>query len=134
MTGPILELRVALTVEDYDAVIRFYHDGLGLDPAGLWTSEHGRALIYDMGRATLEVFDPPHSESVDMLEVGRKVSGAIRFALQVEDVHAAVERAVAHGGVLEHAPTLTPWNHLNARLRAPDGMQITLFQAMGPEQ
>jgi hypothetical protein len=26
---------------------------------------------------------------------------------------------------------LVPWNDLNARVTAPDGMQITLFQAMG---
>jgi hypothetical protein len=25
---------------------------------------------------------------------------------------------------------VTPWNHRNARLRAPDGMQLTLFTVL----
>jgi hypothetical protein len=30
-------------------------------------------------------------------------------------------------------PTRTPWRSLNARLEAPAGLQITLFQELGPE-
>jgi predicted enzyme related to lactoylglutathione lyase len=68
---------------------------------------------------------------VDQLEAGERVSGPIRFAFQVPDVHAAVKNALDYGGHLVHEPVLTPWNDLNARVTAPDGMQITLFQAMG---
>ncbi len=28
-------------------------------------------------------------------------------------------------------PTTTPWNSLNARLEAPAGLQLTLFQELG---
>lgn len=134
MNGPILELRVALTTADYDSLVRFYQEGLGLNPAALWTSEHGKALMYEMGRGTLEIFDEPHAESVDQLETeGRGKSGQIRFALQVEDVDAAVARATAWGATLVHAPIITPWQHKNARLQSPDGLQITLFQVLGDE-
>jgi methylmalonyl-CoA/ethylmalonyl-CoA epimerase len=126
----VLEFRVALTVEDFDAAIRFYRDGLGLDPGELWT-EHGRAQIFAAGRATLEVFDAKQADSVDQLEVGERVSGQVRFAFQVPDVHAAVKRALAHGAALVHEPVLTPWNDLNARVRSPEGLQVTLFQPVG---
>ncbi|NLF79207.1 MAG: VOC family protein [Chloroflexi bacterium] len=129
MSGPILELRVALTVEDYQRVVSFYQDGLGLDPAALWTNEHGQALIFEMGRGTLEIFDVPHARSVDEIEVGRPVSGAIRFALQVPDLDAALERVLAWGATLVNEPITTPWGHRNARLQSPDGLQITLYQA-----
>jgi predicted enzyme related to lactoylglutathione lyase len=125
--SPILELRVALTVEDYERVVAFYREGLGVDPAQLWASE-GRAILFELGRATLEIFDQRHAETVDQLEVGQRVSGPIRFALQVPDVDAAVERAVAWGATLVHAPVTTPWGDYNARLQSPDGLQITLFQ------
>ena len=65
----MLELRVALTTVDYDRLVKFYCDGLGLSPAQLWTNEHVRALI---------------------LNVGRRVSGPICFALQVPDLDAAM--------------------------------------------
>jgi methylmalonyl-CoA/ethylmalonyl-CoA epimerase len=123
------ELRVAITVPDFHVAVAFYRDGLGLTAGDLWTDE-GNGQIFMSGRATLEIFDDAHAASVDRLEVGQRVSGQIRFAFEVEDVHAALERALAYGGTLIHEPVLTPWNHLNARLADPNGLQITLFQVM----
>ena len=125
----VLEMRVALTTEQWEQLVAFYRDGLGLDPGELWT-EHGRGQIFHAGRATLEIFDEGHAAAVDELEVGERVSGAIRFAFQVPDVHAAVERALAYGAELVHDPVLTPWNDYNARVKSPDGLQVTLFQVM----
>jgi hypothetical protein len=30
-------------------------------------------------------------------------------------------------------PVVTPWRHWNVRLRAPDGMQLTLFTVLDEE-
>lgn len=128
---PILEMRVALTAQDYESLVNFYQNALGLDPADIWTSDGQQGVIYDLGRATLEVLAEETAAKVDQLEVGRRVSGQVRFALEVPDVDAALQRALAHGAVLEHEPVVTPWNHRNARLRSPDGLQITLFQVLG---
>ena len=54
---PISELRVAITTGDYERLVRFYCDGLGIEPAQIWNNGGGRALILDMGKATLEIFD-----------------------------------------------------------------------------
>lgn len=128
---PILELRVALTTQDYDRLVNFYLIGLGLEPAELWTTATSRAVLLELGRGTLELFDEGHAASVDALEVGERVSGPVRLALRVPDVQAAVARLVAHGATLVHAPVLTPWGDLNARVQDPDGMQVTLFEARG---
>jgi methylmalonyl-CoA/ethylmalonyl-CoA epimerase len=129
--SPILELRVALTTDEYDRLVAFYQDALGLDIAQNWSSDQGRVLMFELGRGTLEIFDERQAAMVDRLEVGQRVSGPIRFALQVPDVHAAVQRAVAWGATLVHEPVLTPWGDYNARLQSPDGLQITLFQVSG---
>lgn len=131
MTGPILELRVAVTTDDYARLVAFYEQALGLEPAALWTTETTHARLYELGRGTIEVFDEPHAATVDEIEVGRRTSGHIRFALQVPDLDAALERALAAGATLVHPPVLTPWNDRNARLESPDGLQVTLFQSMG---
>jgi catechol 2,3-dioxygenase-like lactoylglutathione lyase family enzyme len=123
----INEFRVALTCDDFDAVIAFYRDGLGLDPGEVWTG-NGTGQMFFAGRGILEIFDVAYAKSVDEIEVGKKISGQIRFAFQVTDVFAAVERAVDYGATLIHEPVLTPWNDLNARMQSPDGMQITLFE------
>lgn len=128
-TYPILELRVALTTGDYERLVKFYCDGLGIEPAAIWNNDGGRALMLDMRHAALEIFDERQAEVVDQLEVGERLSGPIRFALQVPDLDAAVERLLAHGATLVHAPVVTPWGDRNARFQDPDGMQITLFQS-----
>src|SRR5262245_1845131 len=125
---PVLQLRIAITTSDYERLVKFYCDGLGIMPAAIWNNDGGSALMLEMGKATLEVFDESHAEAVDQLEVGQRVSGAIRLALQVPDVHSAMERLLAHGATLVHPPVLTPWSDYNARLQDPDGMQITLFE------
>jgi methylmalonyl-CoA/ethylmalonyl-CoA epimerase len=86
-----------------------------------------------MGRGTLEIFDEQHAASIDQIEAGQRVSGQVRFALQVPDLDAALKRVTAKGATLVHEPVITPWRHRNARLQSPDGLQITLFQVLDDE-
>jgi methylmalonyl-CoA/ethylmalonyl-CoA epimerase len=125
---PILELRVALTTNDYERLVKFYCEGLGIEPAAIWNNGQGQALVLNMGNATLEIFDEAQAVTIDQIEAGRRISGQIRFALQVPDLKAAMERLLAHGATLIHPPIMTPWGDYNVRLQDPDGMQITLFQ------
>lgn len=125
---PVMELRVAFTTDAFERMVSFYCDGLGLEPAQVWPDDQGRALVLDLGKATLEVFDEMQAQTIDQIEVGRRISGQIRFALQVPDLNAAMQRLLAHGATLVHPAVVTPWGDLNVRLQDPDGMQITLFQ------
>lgn len=126
---PVLELRVAVTTSDYQRLVKFYCDGLGIEPAAIWNNGDGQALVLNMGNATLEIFDEPQAELIDQLEAGNRVSGQIRFALQVPDLQSAMDRLLANGATLVHPPVMTPWGDYNVRLKDPDGMQITLFQS-----
>ncbi len=126
--APILELRVAITTADYERLLKFYIDGLGLEPAQLWQNGDGHAAILNLGRATLEIFDEAQAEAIDDIEVGHRVSGQFRFALQAPDLQAVLDRLLAHGATLIHPPVMTPWGDLNARVQDPDGLQVTLFQ------
>jgi lactoylglutathione lyase len=53
-------------------------------------------------------------------------------AFEVTDVRSATDMLTAAGGALIAAPTETPWRSLNSRLEAPAGLQITLFEELGP--
>ncbi|HPP64052.1 MAG TPA: VOC family protein [Anaerolineales bacterium] len=129
---PVLQLRVALTTSDYERLVKFYCDGLGMEPAAVWNNDGGRALMLEMGQAALELFDERQAEVIDQLEAGERVSGQVRFALQVPDLQSALERALAHGATLVHPPVVTPWGDVNARVQDPDGLQVTLFEAPDP--
>jgi lactoylglutathione lyase len=123
----VTELRVALTVQDFAQALAFYRDTLGLEQIADWSSETGRVVVLDAGRATLELLDDAQAETVDAIEAGRRVSGPVRLALQVADSEDIAERLVVAGAVRVAPPVVTPWGDRNARVQAPDGMQLTLF-------
>jgi predicted enzyme related to lactoylglutathione lyase len=125
---PVMQLRVALTTGEYARLVRFYCAGLGLEPAQQWTNNDDRALMLEMGQATLEIFDQGYAGFIDETEAGKRVSGNVRLALQVPDLQAAMERLLANGATLVHPPIVTPWGDYNVRLQDPDGLQVTLFQ------
>ena len=77
----VMELRVALTVQDFAQALAFYRDALGLEQVADWSSEAGRVVALDAGRATLELFDNAQAEMVDAVEAGRRVSGTVRLAV-----------------------------------------------------
>jgi len=125
---PVRELRLVVTAPDYDEALRFYRDVLGLPLIAEFESPGGHVVVLDGGRATLELMDDVNAAYVDEVEVGRRVAGHLRVAFQVDDVAASTAAAEAGGARVIAPPTRTPWESLNARLEAPDGLQLTLFE------
>ena len=127
--SPITELRVSLTVDDFDEAVSFYRDVLGLHQADDWSTSQGRCIALSVEKATIEIIDHAQADHIDGIEVGQRVSGQVRFAFQVSSVHAALSEAVAAGARMVHEPVDTPWKDVNARILSPDGMQVTLFES-----
>jgi lactoylglutathione lyase len=130
----IRELRLVVTTDDYDEALAFYRDVLGMREVDVWSSpDGGRVVLLDAGKATLEITDPSNAAFIDEVEVGRRVAGHIRVALEVDDSRAMTAAAVEAGAELVAEPTETPWRSLNARLEGPGDLQLTLFEELGPE-
>jgi lactoylglutathione lyase len=124
----VFETRVALTVTDFAAAVRFYRDVLGLPELEAWDGPDGRGVVLDGGRATIELLSPEQAELVDRIEAGRRVAAPVRLALHVEDSAGTAARLVEHGAEQVNDPVVTPWGHRNARVAGPEGMQLTLFE------
>ena len=122
-----MNLRVVLTVPDFEEAVAFYRDALGLEQLADWSGDDGRVILLDAGGATLELFDERQADSVDRIEAGSRVSGTVRLALEVGDLEGTAQRLLAAGAQAEAPPVVPPWGGRNARLRTPDGMQLTLF-------
>lgn len=123
----VTELRLAFTVQDFDQALAFYRDALGLEQLADWSSEAGRVVALDAGRAVLELLDEAQAGVVDEIEAGRRVSGTVRLALRVADSETMARRLADAGAAPVAPPVMTPWGDRNARVEAPDGMQLTLF-------
>jgi NAD(P)-dependent dehydrogenase (short-subunit alcohol dehydrogenase family)/catechol 2,3-dioxygenase-like lactoylglutathione lyase family enzyme len=126
------ELRVALTVDDFERALRLYRDGFGLDVVKEWDTPEGRGVVLAAGRGTVELLDHADAAYTDKVEAGRRISGPVRLAFEVADVRATAASLQAHGATAIRGPIHTTWGDLNQRLQAPDpgpdGMQLSLFQ------
>jgi predicted enzyme related to lactoylglutathione lyase len=121
------ELRVSLTVRDYEAACRFFRDALGLTEEESWDASPGRGIVFTAGRATLELLDEDEAARVDDLEVGRRISGQIRLAIGVDDSAATASRLESAGAVVITRAKPMPWGDVNARVQTPEDLQLTLF-------
>jgi predicted enzyme related to lactoylglutathione lyase len=131
MTNKVVQLRLVVEAEDYEQAVHFYRDVLGLTEELAFESEgNARVCILAAGRATLEIANPAQKQMIDNVEVGRQVAPKFRVAFEVLDSAAATRSLVDAGATLVAPPTETPWRSLNARLDAPAGMHITLFQEL----
>jgi catechol 2,3-dioxygenase-like lactoylglutathione lyase family enzyme len=129
--GSVRELRLVLTVADFDAALAFYRDALGLEELDAWEAEEGgRIAILAAGDATIELVDEGQARAIDAIEVGKRVAGPVRLALEVADSAAMVTRLSAAGATVLAGPIETPWKDRNVRLLAPGGMQLTLFTVL----
>jgi catechol 2,3-dioxygenase-like lactoylglutathione lyase family enzyme len=128
----VRELRVALTVDDFDRAVAFYRDGFGLATVKEWRSPEGRGVVLAAGRGTVEILDQADAIYTDEVEAGRRIAGPVRLAFEVTDVRATSAALQAHGAEAVREPVATTWGDLNQRLQAPDGMQISLFQLSEP--
>ena len=132
-TPEVKQLRLVVEAEDFEEAVVFYRDVLGLREEFSVESEGGAVVMaLQAGRATLEIVNPAQRRLIDELEVGREVSRKFRVAFEVTNAEADTVRLVEAGAELIAAPTETPWRSLNARLEAPAGLQITLFQELDP--
>ena len=127
----VRQLRLIVEAADFDDAVAFYRDALGLpEQAAFEGSGEARVVIFEAGRATLEISNPAQVEMIDRIEVGRSVGSKLRVAFEVDDAAAATERLREAGAEVLGAPVETPWRSLNARLEGPGGLQLTIFQEL----
>lgn len=130
---PVVQLRLVVEAEDFNEAIAFYRDALGLtEQAAFQGDNDARVVILDAGRATLELCNTAQKQMIDAVEVGHPASPKIRVAFEVADTAGMTTRLVDAGATLIAEPVETPWRSLNSRLDAPAGLQITLFEELGP--
>jgi catechol 2,3-dioxygenase-like lactoylglutathione lyase family enzyme len=130
----VRQLRLVVETDDLDAAIAFYRDTLGLDEELTVESEGGaKVVVLDAGRATIEFVNPAQKRLIDRVEAGGTPSPKYRVAFEVADTTGITEELLDAGATLLGPPAVTPWESLNARLEAPAGLQLTIFQELGPD-
>lgn len=124
------QLRLIIETDDFDEAVRFYRDVLGMTEQPAFATEgDDRVAILLAGSATIELASPSHAREIDRVE-GASYRAGPRLALEVGDSAAAFAAAVEAGAEALAAPTLTPFQSVNARVAGPAGWQVTFFQEL----
>lgn len=125
------ELRFCLHVDDFDAAVAQYRDGLGMQVVDEWTHPDGqRGALFGVVPAALEIFDGAQADLVDTVEAGERLGRDHGLRVEVAD-RESLERLA---GVLEAAGATrhstgvveTPWEQTCQRMNLSDGEQLTI--------
>jgi len=127
MTFKTNELRIVLTVEDFEAAVESSGKVLGVGLAAQWDQPQRRGGVFEVPHATLGILDAEKAAGVDDFEVGRRVSGPVRLALGVEDIDATFSAGTEAGATTFGVAMSAPWGDRVPRVESPDGMRLTLF-------
>jgi catechol 2,3-dioxygenase-like lactoylglutathione lyase family enzyme len=115
-------LKITLRCADLEASRQFYGDALGLEVVDEWEEAHGNGCIYAVGAGFVEL-----NETAGGATAG---SHGRRFDLQIKvgDLDAWLERLESRWPHEE--PKVQPWGERTVRMRDPDGLLVTIYQAL----
>ena len=113
---------IALATDQFEAVVEFYGEYLGLPVVGQWDRARGRGRRFDLGGGLcLEIFDNAREpQPLVMHAPGDRV----QVVVEVDDIDAVRERL----GLDAPAPQTVSWGARLFQLRDPDGVPITFLQ------
>jgi len=125
----VKELRIILTVDNLNEIIQFYRDVAGFQVSKEWHDETtGNGIILEAGKASLELIDKKDAASIDEIEVGQRIAGPVRLALNIGgNIEDASQKFIEGGAIARAEIKQAPWSKVQ-RLEDPSGMQFTLFE------
>ena len=120
---------VLLYADDFEAMLAFYRDDLGLEVIGINPGpeyDEGVDFVFlDAGGPGVEIFD----RSVHPAELPMSVGGSVRAAFQVDDLHATRDSLMARG--IEVGDFVNRQWGRYVELCDPENNPLVIFQVAG---
>ena len=121
---------IAVSSADFDKSLKFYREGLGMEPVAFWGENEGRAALLDMGDGShVELF----ANGTAQAQANERV---VHFAIRTTDPDRAFANAVAAGAREKMPPTTLeipadpPMPVRIAFVFGPDGEVLEFFQTL----
>jgi uncharacterized glyoxalase superfamily protein PhnB len=118
--------RVIRHTRNFDEMLRFYQDSLGMTCIHGWDRPDNRGALLspgeEMGNSAIEVLD------LEDLAVPDTPPINLEFSIEVQDVAEWYDRLVAAGVPIGRGLEDTPWGHRSFGIDDPDGLRIWIYQ------
>lgn len=119
-------LNVIVNVDEFDTVVAFYRDVLGMPVESSWDGDEGPGIILRAGEGrTVEFFGPPWGGRKD-----RRPSAGVELAFEVDDVQAWHDDLVAKGVSITRQLVDNPWGDRSFGIDDPAGTRIWVLQML----
>jgi catechol 2,3-dioxygenase-like lactoylglutathione lyase family enzyme len=124
-------IHVGITVNDFDAMVGFYRDVLGLSADSIGRHPRGgrKAVLRGAEREVIEMIEYPNAKPHQGRDLAR--TGLHHFGLVVDDVRAEVERLKRLGVEIDGEVKPNSKGDLVQHLWDPDGNRLHLTQIKG---
>lgn len=112
----VLQSRVLLAPENFDASVEFYERRLGLVRYREWGQPGHRGVVFFLGGGYLELNEGA---------VARAPHG-VRLWLQVADVERTLAELQSAGVAIAEPPERKPWGLVEMVVEDPDGLELVV--------
>ena len=121
-------VHVGITVLDFDAMLAFYRDVLGLQAESVGPHPRGgrKAVLRGAEREVIEMIEYPNAKPHQGRDLAR--TGVHHFGLVVDDVHAEATRLRGLGAELDGQITPNSKGELVQHLWDPEGNRLHLTE------
>jgi uncharacterized glyoxalase superfamily protein PhnB len=118
------ELRVLVGAIEYDRLVAFYRDVLGLPVHEVWDGDDGQGTLFRAGAGIIELIaDSPHHPAAP--------PQGVAVAIETDDVDGLYGRLRAAGADVTLALDDRAWGHRSFEIRDPAGMRLVFFSVIG---
>ncbi len=114
----VLQSRVLLRPQDFDASLAFYEDQVGLVRYRDW-GDPVSGVVFFLGGGFLELTRGG---------TGSPLPAGFRLWWQVADVQAAADELSARGVAISELPERKPWGLIECTVHDPDGTELVLIE------
>jgi catechol 2,3-dioxygenase-like lactoylglutathione lyase family enzyme len=132
-------LNVDRRTDNYEAMVHFYRDLLGLIPIESWEEPTNRGVVLALAAPTDPAASPDALRreaiaTVEILQMDDAVDRAapppanVSFGFYVEDARAVHDNLLAAGVTIARALEDAPWGHRSFGVDDPDGLRVWIVQ------
>jgi uncharacterized glyoxalase superfamily protein PhnB len=123
-----LQVSIVRHTKNYEAMLEFYRDGLGLQITEEWDEpdDRGTLLAFDgkAGSTVIEVIDLEDEAVPGVKPIN------VALSIQVEDADSLHDELIKRGISIARGLEDAPWGHRSFGIDDPDGFRIWFYHDM----
>lgn len=124
-----------MKVDDLEAAIRTYEDGLGMKATEVWEHPNGeRGALFAVAPAAIELFEQKQWDFVDQHEAGQTFGQTFALRVEAQQAEKVAEQLVKAGATPLSEKTEVPWGQQVIRLIMHDDVHMSVSELDAKER